>query len=132
MRSLLAVVAVWMAGYGYGEVSGDFVHWQFNILTDFAAGWIIMRHPAMRLQAALGGTFFVQVAMHGAYGVRETWGIPDPVAYYDMLTIVAYAQLAILGGWCVGLWGESAIHRFRHRRGALAGWKGNRGVGGKA
>lgn len=127
MRCLLAVMAVWCVGYLYGAAAGDYTHWAFNILTDGLAAVLILRHPAGKMQAALGGTYAVQVAMHIAYGARELWGIPDPVAYYEMLTLVAYAQLAILGGWCVGTWGGRLLDRLRHRRSArdrLAGLAG--------
>ena len=91
MRCLLAVVAVWCAGYLYGAAAGDYTHWAFNILTDGLAAVLILRHPAGKMQAALGGTYAVQVAMHIAYGARELWGIPDPVAYYEMLTLITEA-----------------------------------------
>lgn len=119
LRCLFAVLAVWCAGWAYGEYFNDFSHWQFNILTDGTAAVVILRRPAGKMQAALGGTYAVQVMMHVAYGARELWSKPDPVAYYDMLTLVAYAQLAILGGWCIGLWGRAALDRWRDRAGAL-------------
>lgn len=129
LRCLAAVVAVWITGYIYGDLTGDYTHWQFNILTDALAAWIILRHPAGKVQSALGGTFAVQIAMHSAYGARELWSKADPIAYYEMLTIVAYAQLAIMGLWCGGLWGRAAIDWWRHRHRAMDRRKGAQGVG---
>lgn len=119
LRCLLAVIAVWCVGYAYGDLTGDYTHWQANILFDGLAAVMILRHPAGKMQAALGGTYAVQVTMHSSYGARALWGVPDPVAYYEMLTIVAYAQLAILGVWAGGIWGRAAFDRWRHRAGAV-------------
>lgn len=116
MRCLWAVALVWCLGYMYGALTNDFSHWQFNVITDSAAAALILWHPARKMQAALGGTYAVQVSMHVAYGARALWGTPDPVAYYEMLTIVAYAQLLILGVWSVGIWGRAALDRWRHPR----------------
>lgn len=121
-----------MAGVAYSAFTGDFTHWAANIVIDGIAARMILRHPAGKMQAALGGTYAVQVAMHVAYGAREMWTIADPVAYYDMLTIVAYAQLAILGGWALGTWGQFVTDRLRHHHTALDHRKGASGMGGKA
>lgn len=129
LRCLLAVIAVWLAGYAYGDLSGDMTHWGFNILTDALAAWAILRHPAGKMQAALGGTYAVQLVMHSSYGAREWWSVPDPNAYYDMLTIVAYAQLFILGGWSIGIWGRAAFDRWRPVAGPLDRRKGDTGLG---
>lgn len=131
-RCLFAVVAVWVAGYLFGAATNDYTHWAVNIAIDGIAARFILRHPAGKMQAALGGTYAVQVAMHVAYGARETWTVADPVAYYDMLTIVAYAQLAILGGWALGIWGQFAAARLRHRDPALDRREGVGGMGRKA
>lgn len=129
IRCLGAVVLVWMAGYLYGGLTGDYTHWQFNILTDVLAAFLILRHPAGKMQAALGGTYAVQVAMDVAYGARATWGTPNPIAYYDMLTIVAFAQLLVLGAWAGGIWGGFARDRLWHRRAKDRNRPGSFGVG---
>lgn len=132
LRCLGAVLAVWVAGVAYSAFTGDFTHWAENIVIDGIAARMILRHPAGKMQAALGGTYAVQVAMHVAYGARETWTIADPIAYYDMLTIVAYAQLAILGGWALGTWGQFVIDRLRRHRPAMDHREGVGGMGRKA
>jgi len=132
LRCLSVVVAVWVAGFLYSAATGDFTHWAVNIAIDGIAARMILRHPAGKMQAALGGTYAVQVAMHIAYGARETWTIADPIAYYDMLTIVAYAQLAILGGWALGTWGQFIVDRLRRHHPALDHREGVGGMGRKA
>lgn len=129
MRCLGAVVLVWVAGYAYGALIGDYTHWQFNILTDVIAAFLILRHPAGKMQAALGGMFAVQVSAHVAYGARATWGTPDAIAYYDMLTIVAFAQLLVLGAWSIGIWGGVARDRLWHRRAKAYNKSGIIGMG---
>lgn len=122
LRCLLAVVAVWCAGYAYGEVVGDYTHWQANIVIDGLAAVMILRHPSGKVQAALGGTYAVQAVMHSSYGLRDMLSVPDPVAYYEMLTIVAYAQLAILGVWAGGIWRRALVDRWRRDAGAVDHW----------
>lgn len=129
VRCLAAVIVVWCISYAYGALTGDFTHWEANMVIDGGTAAIILRHPAGKMQAALGGTYAVQVAMHLSYGARELWSVPDPVAYYEMLTLVAYAQLAILGGWSGAAWGHFALD-FRGRlRAAMDYRKGHRRLG---
>ena len=129
LRCLLAVVAVWCAGYAYGEVVGDYTHWKANIVIDGLAAVMILHHPSGKVQAALGGTYAVQAVMHSSYGLRDMLSVPDPVAYYEMLTIVAYAQLAILGVWAGGIWGRALVDRWRHDAGAVDRWASHSGMG---
>lgn len=128
-RCMSVIAAVWLAGFCFGSLSGDLTHWQFNILIDSLAAIFILHHPAAKMQAALGGTYAVQIVFHLTYGANEFRGTANPLAYYEMLTMVAYAQLAIMTGWSIGIWGRRIGHRLRRRYPALDRWASGGSLG---
>lgn len=103
LRSAIAVLANWAFGIAFNYTTGITDGWWFNICIDTGAAAAILWHPAGRWQAVLGVTYCVQIAMHLGYGVvlllQQT---PDPMAYYHWLTVIAFAQLVVLGGWTGG------------------------------
>lgn len=113
LRCFAIILAVWLAGYSYGELTGDFVHAPLNILTDALAARYILRRPAERMQAVLGGCFIIQLIIHGAFLLRVALtGSADEVVYYENLTIWAFIQLGVIGVWNGRIWwGRLSRHR---------------------
>lgn len=109
LRSCAAVVANWMIGTAFITLTGWTDCWGFNIILDAATATLVLWHPASRMQALIGVSYCVQIAMHIGYGTAKIdlfviGARADPWKYYDALTAIAWIQLALLGGWGSGLW----------------------------
>lgn len=118
-----AVIAVnWVLGTAFVTLTANYDPWEYNMFIDSVAMAVVLRHPAWRAQAAIGLLYIVQICCHIAYGGRELLGYPnDAIFYYDALTIIAWAQLLVLGGWACGVgWATAAIGRWPYRH---ASWR---------
>lgn len=111
------VIAInWFIGLLYTHNTGNPTPWAFNIFIDSAAAFVVMFHPAGRVQSYIGLFYALQIAGHISFGGRRLMGYhADPVFYYDAITIVAWGQLVAIGMWAGGIWGKSLLHRFRDR-----------------
>lgn len=115
-QSFTVLLGVWLAWCGFIILTGIYEPWHFGIVLDGLAARILLNHPSCRMKAVLGGSYCVQIAMHVAYGiVIITNGEPNVDAYYDRLSIIAWAQLVILGIWAGGNIG-GRILRYWHPR----------------
>lgn len=104
-RCFSIVLGVWIVGYLYGDITGDYVHAPINVLTDAFAASLIMMRPAGRFQSALGATYVIQVVIHAAFLLRVALtGSADEVVYYETLTIWAFIQLGVIGVWNGRIW----------------------------
>lgn len=75
---------------------------------DLIAGWIIVRQPAAIWQALVGSSFVIQLGMHIG---RLAANNPDMNFYFNGLSVMAFCQLALVGGWWI-----DERHLFRRRR----------------
>jgi len=103
--------------------------WYFSFALDFLCGAILLAHPAGRAQAMLGASFITQMIMHLAYGsLLLTGRSANYEIYYNMLTIVAWVQLAIVWGYAGGDIG-GRIYRSRFVRHISASLSRSRNLG---
>lgn len=114
IRAMLVILFNWLLGMMFISATGWTDCWPFNIAIDASASVAILWRPAGRMQALLGVSYCVQIAMHGGYGAAKIMGTADPWKYYDALTAVAWIQLLLIGGWIVAIWGGGIV---RHRLG---------------
>lgn len=128
-RTCLAIVGNWLLNTGFVLLSGNpTAAWWFAAV-DIAAAAIVLRHPAGRVQAAIGWVYVAQIIAHFVFIVRA-----DEAAAYDywlLLTRLAWLQLLLLGGWSIGRWGKIARSRAVRRRAELAGDTRRSGVAGR-
>lgn len=121
VRCFAIVLAVWIVGYLYGDITADYVHAPLNVLTDAFAASLIMMRPAGRFQSVLGATYIVQVVIHAAFLLRVALtGSADEVVYYENLTIWAFIQLGVIGVWNGRIW-WGRLGRNRDKAGISAG-----------
>lgn len=113
IRAIMVLLLNWVAGMVFVSLTGWTDCWPFNIIIDASASVVILWRPAGKMQALLGVSYCVQIAMHGGYGAAKIAGIADPWKYYNALTAVAWIQLLMIGGWSVAIWGRGIVrHRF--------------------
>lgn len=111
LRCTLAVAANWIVGMLVSH-AGWVDAWPVNIVIDVLTAWVILRNPAGRWQSILGVSFCAQIAMHVGYGANIIlFSHGDMVGYYNALTVVAFLQLAVTGGWNGDLWRVRAYRR---------------------
>jgi len=110
-RSVAVILLNWCAGIAYNILTGEHHGWMFNIIIDTSASVAILWRPAGKMQALLGVSYCTQIAMHGGYGAAKLFGSADPDKYYAAITLVAWIQLLLIGGWCVGIWAGDGIRR---------------------
>jgi hypothetical protein len=117
LRTGAAIAACWLAGLIYVSNTDDYTPWHFNIFIDALAALAVMFRPAGRTQGGIGLLYFAQIAWHTAFGIQIFSGnSPDPSFYYDAITWLAWAQLAVLGAWCGGIEYGSLVHSLRNSR----------------
>lgn len=118
LRTALAIAANWLANTLYVYATVDYTPWAWFIATDAVAAWTVLWQPAGRVQSLIGWCFMAQILFHGVYAIS------DPVlaahSYWIVLTLIAFLQLAFLGGWIVGHWGKAAYRAWGRRRADLA------------
>lgn len=113
VRAIMVLLLNWVAGMIFVSLTGWTDCWPFNIAIDTSASVAVLWRPAGRMQALLGVSYCVQIAMHGGYGAAKIMGIADPWKYYDALTAVAWIQLLLVGGWGIAIWSGGIVrHRF--------------------
>ncbi len=125
-RSAVAIVGNWIAGFSFIALTGWYDCWPFNILLDTATAVLILWHPAGRWQSMLGVSYCLQICFHAGYGLNalDLFGqgsSADTWKYYNALTLVAWFQLMIVGGWCVDL----GVRSRRDNRGTSASRTGS-------
>ncbi len=108
-RTTWAVLANWVVNTAFVMASGVYDPFWLFLAVDVATAAIILVRPAGFIQALLGTTYLVQVAMHCGYGWALVSNIDRGEGYNDMrllywqaLTATAWGQLAVLLFW--GAW----------------------------
>jgi hypothetical protein len=125
-RTYAAILGNWVANTGFVLLSGNPTAPLWFAATDVAAAAIILRHPAGRVQAAIGWVYVAQIIAHFVFLVRA-----DEAAAYDywlLLTRLAWVQLLLLGGWGIGRWGKTVRSRVLRARAEMAGYSGRKGL----
>jgi hypothetical protein len=119
LRTALAITVNWLVGTAYVQITHDYTPWYFNIVIDGIAAYVVMRRPASKVQGYIGLFYIIQICYHVGFGIRTLGIIGEPgesTVYYDIITLIAWAQLMAMGMWCSGIWRNALIHRARDRR----------------
>lgn len=92
--------------------------WLFFIISDFVAAWAVLYQPAGRVQSVIGGLILTQIMVHFLYGASKFFN-PETVsadAYLQILDVLGFLQLILLGGWAGGHWIAVAYRAVCRRR----------------
>lgn len=122
MRRTAIVLALnWLVNTAFVLATGVYDPWLFYLITDSISAWIVLYPPRGRVQSLIGGTYLAQIVMHAVYGISKFLH-PDISAerYWQVLTILGFVQLLIIGGWAGGFWCRAAYRRFVGRNPHLA------------
>jgi hypothetical protein len=97
---ILARVLVWPSdAYAFAMMAVDAI-----------AAYIVLKPPPALWSAIIGATYLTQIGLHAGRIIR---GDSDMSGYYLGLSFMAFAQLAIIGGWWLD---ERLIRRHVIRR----------------
>lgn len=100
LRTSLVLCAVFLAQLGIGQlVSPETIaHALIMFVVDTAACVAITLRPAGKWQSLIGLSFILQLGTHVG---RIIPAHPDMNGYFDRLTVLAFMQLFLLGGWLI-------------------------------
>lgn len=125
-RTALVIAGNWVVNTGYVWATGLYDPWFWFILTDTVSAQLVLYQPAGKTQSLIGWTYISQIIMHGIYAISNPVLAAWP--YWQMLTALAFVQLALLGGWVVGHGGGAWYRAFGSRYFGVAGPKSRKGV----
>jgi len=128
VRCVVVQWANWLAGLAFVTLSGNATPWAFNILIDGIAAAIILARPAAKFQSVLGAIYLAQISISCGYGLNEIKDTAEPLIYYNMLSLLGWLQLLILGGWGGADLAKRHTHRLRASHHALARAEGDKSV----
>lgn len=105
-RTALTLLAVMLAAYAYSfgmPAIYDAPDWGYSaymIGVNALACRMIVKHPAARWQSIIGYSMLVQIGVDGGNVAAQLYyGTSDAFLVYWLTTILAFAQLAMIGGW---------------------------------
>lgn len=105
------LILCWIAQMLAVYATGDYAPWRLFAAANIVATCVILRDPATKLGAVIGGTLLVQTLIDCAFGVAANTEMA--YQYVTQQTHIAWLQLALLGGWHVG---RGVYHGLRYRR----------------
>lgn len=110
IRTGITILLNWAAGMAFILATDIRDPWALSLGLDALAAFVILYHPAGRAQSAIGWAYIAQILIHAVYAVSNHAIAVQ--AYWQILTWIAFVQLAILGGWIGGFW----WHRYHSDR----------------
>lgn len=90
----------WLVEVGAVNLTGERFPWMLFLTVDYLSALGILGFAAGRWQAAIIGIYATQIVCHAGYGLSSE-GLWAQYRYYWALTYTGWAQLAVLGGWCI-------------------------------
>lgn len=128
-RAAIVLALNWLVNTAFVLRTGVYDPWLFYLITDSISAGVVLYPPAGRVQSLIGGTFIAQILMHVVYGVSKFMH-PNisPERYWEVLTVLGFVQLLILGAWAGGYWIRSAYRWVRSRYPRTIGARSPRGV----
>jgi hypothetical protein len=80
------------------------------MFVDAVAAYIVLKPPPSLWQAIIGATYLTQIGLHAARIISDPG---DMSSYYAGLSVMAFVQLAVVGGWWIDerLVRSPALHR---------------------
>lgn len=115
--AVLAVVAAGMRNWGalavagalftnwllcaiFSHVAGDVTNWVALAAIDYTTAVIIAVASARRWALTVVGLYALMLLAHVTFSMHETVGLAvSRRSYFDILTVLAWLQLAVTGGW---------------------------------
>jgi hypothetical protein len=94
--TLLAVCVIQFLFATYVAGTETEAHAIFMFGVDALAAFNILRHPAAKWQSLIGAAFVLQLGMHIG---RLAANNPDMNFYFAGLSVTAFVQLFLVGGW---------------------------------
>ncbi len=119
IRTVLALLANWLAHMAYFAVSADPTPYLFSIVVDLMTAVVILSRPAGRMQATIGWTLLAQLFIHFGYLLHLLVGgyaVEAEYRYWSWIDWIALGQLFLLGAWFTDgmakrIYGNSYRHR---------------------
>lgn len=117
MRRTAIVLALnWLVNTWFVLHTQIYDPWLFYLFTDSISAWIVLYQPAGRIQSAIAGIYMAQILMHTVYGISKFLNPSISASrYWEVLTILGFVQLLMLGVWAGGYWCRAFYRRFRRR-----------------
>lgn len=106
-RVALVLAGNFLANELHYRVTGEAAAWWWFLGVDALSAWLVLARPVGRVQVYIGFTYLVQIGVHWAYALVGDTSVA--YEYWLYLTSIAWAQLALLGGWA----GHDAWRRYR-------------------
>jgi len=116
-RTAIVLLLNWACEVIYYHLTHDSTPWLWWMAADTLAAIVILTRPAGRVQAYIGATYLIEVAFHSAYGIHlgQGYSRTAQMHYWQILQVIAYVQVALLGGWI----GGGLAQRFHRRYSSL-------------
>ncbi len=124
VRTSLAILLNWIAQTVFAETTGIYDAWWFFIVIDAITAAVIIRQPAAKVQALIACVFMGQILLHVVYAFSNHSVGAYP--YWQLLTVMAFLQLLLLGGWTID---RGRRHLWKRRNPRLAGAASTTGLG---
>lgn len=112
-RTIYTVAANYALAFGYTWITRDPDPWPWFMALDFIAALIILIRPAGIAQGLVGVIYVFMMATHTGYAINGSKA--DPFVYWWLLTVFAFVQLLLIGGW--------ALHERGYRLPDLRWWR---------
>ena len=128
LRCAGALLVNWFLGLAIsGLIQTD--AWQLALVLDSLTAIVILYPPRGEWQGALGISYVAQILIHLSYGFRQYFtGGADAWEYYNWISVIAFAQLFILGGWGIADLRRWSVARHRLDRGRATALPLDRGA----
>lgn len=100
--SAVTLTCVWLCWYSFISATGVYEPWYFGIAIDAVAAFALTIPGASRTRIALASLYWVQIAVHTAYGWSVIAAGQEPYELYaNVIDGLAILQILMVGGWAV-------------------------------
>ncbi len=90
----------WILCATFSQVSNDPTNWTALAAIDYTTAVIIAVSSSRRWALVVVGLYAMMLVSHVTYSMHETIGLQiSGRSYFDILTVLAWLQLATVGGW---------------------------------
>lgn len=95
-----ALFSNWLLCAIFSHVAGDVTNWVALAAIDYTTAVVIAVTSTRRWALTVVGLYALMLLAHVTFSMHETIGLSvSRRAYFDILTVLAWLQLAITGGW---------------------------------
>lgn len=121
-RTALVLFFNWLVNTLFVLTTQVYDPWAFFLAVDALSAMVLLYQPAGRVQAVVGGLYMAQIMTHGIYGACKNFAAPSLSVdnYLQILDMLGFVQLILLGGWAGGHWVRVAYRAWHRRRARVA------------